>query len=153
MAHPKGKRAKHHHSVGTATAPAGAAAAPGATEQPQLDSQHRNNSLPPEEVSATTHHRNKAYQPLQFVTHFVIQLQAQGEETNEGSMASLSSNSASVEARLLGLSKEQVQQQRNAVEIQVPPLPPPPEMEGEILEQESISDATVATKEPVATIG
>jgi len=145
VAHPKGKRAKHHHSVGTA------AAAPGATEQHHLDSQHRNKSLPLGETSATAHHRNKAYQPLQFVTHFVIQLQAQGEETNEGSMASLSSNSASVEARMLGLSKEQVQQQRNAVDIQVPP--PPPEMEGEILEQESISDTTVATKEPVAAIG
>jgi hypothetical protein len=88
--HQKGKRVKHHHG-------------------PEQDSQRK---PPPGEVA--THHRK--YLPLQLVTHFVIQLQPQGEATGKnGSMESLSSNSISVQANLLGLTKEELQLQRDAL--------------------------------------
>ena len=64
-------------------------------------------------------------------------------------MESLSSNSVSVEARLLGLSKEQVRQQRDAVKVAVPH----PEAEREVLDADESLSETTATKEPVATIG
>lgn len=115
----KGKRAKHHH---------------GATEQ--------------QATGILANHHRKAFQPLQMVTHFVIQLQPQGAEANEGSMESLSSNSASVEARLLGLSQEQVKRQRDAVNVAAPQR----EAEEETVEEESTTE-TSSTKEPVATIG
>jgi len=147
VAYQKVKRIRHHH--GASAIPAAAASPPpppGGEEKEQQDTKQRSKSLPGE-VPANNHHR-KALLPLQLVTHFVIQLQSQGFNANEGSMESLSSNSASVEARLLGLSKEQVQQQRNAVNAHaLHPL-----AEGEMLEEESMSENTT-TKEPVATIG
>jgi len=128
-----GKRAKHHHSA--------------TGQQEQQDGKQRGGKSHPTGVSAN-HHR-KAFQPLQMVTHFVIQLRPQGADTNEGSMESLSSNSASVEARLLGLSPKQVQRQRDAVNVAAPQ----PEAEEElVVEEESVSENT-STKEPVATIG
>lgn len=67
-------------------------------------------------IGDNSNHRK--YQPLQLVTHYVIQLQPPDETPGKiGSIESLSSNSASVEAQLLGLSKEAVQQQRIAVSL------------------------------------
>jgi hypothetical protein len=56
----------------------------------------------------------KKYLPLQHVSHFVIQLlpSVQDAAINENGMESLSSNSTSVEAQLLGLSKEELHKQR-----------------------------------------
>ena len=137
LAYSNVKRTRHHHA-------AVAAAAKAPTEQQPQDSQRNKKSLP--EVWATAQHQSRAYQPLQTVSHFLIQLQPQGGRTNEGSMESLSSSPSSIEARLLGLSKEQVQRQRNAVDVRVHR---PPEMDREMLEEGSISDTT-ATKELVA---
>lgn len=119
VAYHKGKRPKHHH------------AAAATNEQLQQDSLQRNKSLPGEASAA-----HKAFKPLQLVTHYVIQLQSQGVRTNEGGMESLSSNSASVEACLLGLSKDQVQRQHNAVH-----------------EEEASTSDTTTTRKPVAAIG
>jgi hypothetical protein len=114
------KRAKYHH-----------------------DSQRKSTSV---DSSSAGHAK---YSPLQLVTHYVIQLQPHGESTAKvGSMESLSSNSSSVEARLLGLTKQEVEIQRAAV---APPLEgadaggEPSSLAGE----ESTSEATI----PVAAVG
>lgn len=60
---------------------------------------------------------NNKYLPLQRVTHFVIQLHAEGEGFGKqnASMESLSSNSSSVEANLLGLSKQEMHLQKYTI--------------------------------------
>lgn len=130
----KSKLAKHHHSSA-------------AEHHEGQDTKQRGIKPLPKPVSAL-HHR-KGYQPLHLVTHCVFQLQPHDLQFNDGSMESLSSNSVSVEARLLGLSKEQVRQQRDAVKVAVPH----PEAEREVLDADESLSETTATKEPVATIG
>jgi hypothetical protein len=65
-------------------------------------------------LDAADESSTKKYLPLQHVSHFVIQLRpaARGAATHENGLESLSSNSTSVEAQLLGLSKEELQTQR-----------------------------------------
>ena len=62
-----------------------------------------------------TQHRR--HQHRQFVTHYVIQLEPQGSVPvkNDSENSLSSSNTTSVEARLVGLSKTSLQQQRAAV--------------------------------------
>lgn len=87
------KRAKHHHHI------------------EQVDRKKA--------VSAIENAANRKRQPLQLATHYVIQLQSIDDASgNVGSLESLSSNSDSVEAQLLGLSKDDVQRQRMAAGIQ-----------------------------------
>jgi len=131
----RGKRAKHHHD---------------ATESQEQQESRQRSSGKSNLGGVSANHNRKAFQPLQMATHFVIQLQPQGVDANEGSMESISSNSASVEARLLGLSREQVQRQRDAVNVAAAPQLGADEESVE--EEESLSETT-ATKEPVATIG
>lgn len=60
------------------------------------------------------HH--KKHQPKLVVTHYTMQLEETNLKTGKDlSMESLSSNSTSVEARLMGLSKDQYKQQKLAV--------------------------------------
>lgn len=64
-------------------------------------------------VNSETH---KKYSPLQLVSHFVIQLQPQSEGLDKNdSLESLSLNSTSVEAQLLGLSKDGLRNQQEVV--------------------------------------
>jgi len=80
----------------------------------------------------------------QFITHYVIQLQSQEAASyKQGSMESLSSNSTSVEARLLGLSKPELQRQRRAAAE-------PADLE---IQVEEINSESTETKEPVSAIG
>lgn len=128
--HQKAKRLKHHHG-------------------PDLDSQRK---PPPGE--GAPHHRK--YQPLQLVTHFVIQLKPHGEETGKnGSMESLSSNSISVEAKLLGLTKEELQLQRGAIAAGIPEVA---EHAGALLDADMEADVEGSTSvssgpDAVAAIG
>lgn len=72
---------------------------------------HHKYPIPQKEIDA-----NRKAAPHQIITHYVIQLHPFDEESGKReSEASLSSNSTSVEARLLGLSKAQLQQQRMSV--------------------------------------
>lgn len=125
------KRAKHHHDS--------------AEEQLETDDAAQRVGRSVTKAASVPSHR-KGNQTLQMVTHYVIQLHPHGVESYEGSMESISSNSASVEARLLGLSKEQLQQQRDAANVDP--------VEGGMLDvDDTISEATAGTKEPVAAIG
>lgn len=98
VSHLKTKRGKHHHSS-------------------ELDSSHK--APPPGDVAATGAAQPvcRKYQPLQHVTHFVVQLQpVLGDAAGKyGSMESLSSDSLSVQANLLGMTKTEFQAQRGAL--------------------------------------
>lgn len=64
----------------------------------------------------SVHHRRHLHRPR--VTHYVIQVQLQdGKPGKHESLDSLSSNSTSVEARLHGLSKAELEAQRLAVQV------------------------------------
>ena len=127
----KSKRAKHHHGS--------------VAEQQEADGAQHGNKSATKAASVPCH--RKGSQTPQIVTHYVIQLHPHGIESYEGSMESLSSDSAAVEARLLDLSTEQPQHQRDAANFET--------REIEMLEMdESVSDeATSGAKEPVAAIG
>jgi hypothetical protein len=99
----------------------------------------------------------RKYQPLQLVTHYVIQLQPIDETSDKiGDMESLSSNSESIKAQLLGLSKDNVQRQREAAGLVRPEQP-----NGEVLaaapqnhhEEMSTAESSSATIRPVTAIG
>lgn len=118
-AHPKAKRRKVHEQE-----------------------QHRKHGVSKETVGPPRHHRN-------IITHYVIQLQPQesAPAAKQGSEASLSSNSTSVEARLLGLTKSELQKQRLAVgaalHVQEPEGPP----------DDAAGSESSDTVEPVTAIG
>jgi hypothetical protein len=86
------------------------------------------------------------------VTHFVIQLQQELASAKQESEASLSSNSTSVEARLLGLSKAEFLGHRKALEGSKLSLPNPEIL----LADDDVADSqshSTATKEVIATVG
>ena len=82
-------------------------------------------------VDASNDPRNPMRQPrlpsntsflndMPVVTHYVLYLKNMEDTSHSGSLGSLSSSSASVEARLLGISKEQVMEQRRALDEMSP---------------------------------
>ena len=95
-------------------------------------------------------HRRHPHRPL--VTHYVIQLEHQGiAPVKNDSIDTLSSNSTSVEARLLGLTKAGLQQQRAALGLNgaaatasVGRL--------EAMPDDDVSEST-ETRDPVSVIG
>lgn len=128
--HPKGKRAKHHFGT-------------------ESNFQQR-----PSRVEMSIQHCK--YQPLQFARYFVIQLQALSDttETTNG-MESLSSNSKSVEANLLGLTKEGLMLQRHIVATGAAAASPQPAEAANLLEDADVeADAEASTEgEAVAALG
>jgi hypothetical protein len=69
---------------------------------------HESRRKPPPKTEVGTYYRK--HQPLQLVTHFVVQFQPQCVAVGEtGSLESLSSDSACFEAQLLGLTKLELQ--------------------------------------------
>jgi len=97
---------------------------------------------PKELVNHRRHHINLR----QVITHYVIQLQPQEHATKQGSEESLSSNSTSVEARLLGLTKVELQKQRLAVGAALA-------QDQEVQPDDGIGSETTDTREPVSAIG
>jgi hypothetical protein len=94
----------------------------------------------------------RRFLPLQLVTHYVIQLQPLDEACErQDSVDSLSSNShsiESVEAKLLGLSKDELHRQRAATSLIEE------DNQQEVRQDEDISTAeSSATKLPVAAVG
>ena len=125
------KRAKHHHDS--------------AAEQLEAHDVTQRGGTSVTKAASVPSNR-KGNQTLQMVTHYVIQLHPHGVESYEGSMESISSNSASVEARLLGLAKEQLEQQRNATNVDLGG-------DGMLEVDDTVSEATAGTREPVAAVG
>jgi hypothetical protein len=120
----KSKRRKHH---------------PGLEQEP-----HRTNNDEGKEVYVQ--HRRHPYRQL--VTHYVLQLEElDGEPGKHESLDSLSSNSTSVEARLLGLTKAELENQHVAANI------PPAHEEPDIPDEEEDEDESIGTIKPVAAIG
>ena len=71
-------------------------------------------------VSSRDPSQHRRHQSRQPVTHYVIQLapsEANGRTAQNGSLDSISSNSTSVAARLTGVSKATLRQQRSAVDV------------------------------------
>jgi hypothetical protein len=92
------------------------------------------------------HHRRHPHRQL--VTHYVLQLEELGGKPSEHeSLDSLSSNSASVEARLVGLTKAELENQRVAANI------PPAHEEPDIPDDEEDEVESIGTIKPVAAIG
>ena len=70
-------------------------------------------------AATNTPPHNRRHNHRQVVTHYVIQLENdEGTAHKQGSAGSLSSDSTSVEARLLGLSKSQLHRQRAVASLQ-----------------------------------
>lgn len=88
--------------------------------------------------------------PHQTITHYVIQLQHQEQPVGKPeSEASLSSNSTSVEARLLGLSKTELLGHRKAVQSAK-------RSDSEVLADNDAADSqsqSTGTEEPIAAVG
>jgi len=83
------------------------------------------------------------------ITHYVIQLQHEDETSGlHGSEESSSSNSSSVQARLLGLTKPELRKQQEAVGAALARHP-----EGQVDEEEVDGSETSDTREQVAAIG
>jgi len=102
---------------------------------------HRKHGISKETTGLTRHNRN-------VITHYVIQLQPhESESAKERSEASLSSNSTSVEARLLGLTKSELQKQRLAVGAALLAH----ESEGQ--PDDPVGSESSDTREPVSAIG
>jgi hypothetical protein len=95
------------------------------------------------------HHRRHLHRQL--VTHYVLQLgDLEGKPSKEESLESLSSKSTSVEARLIGLTKAGLENQRLAANV------PPAHEEPDVLdedEDEDESTGTTGTRKPVTAIG
>jgi hypothetical protein len=92
------------------------------------------------------HHRRHPHRQL--VTHYVLQLEElDGKPNKNESLDSLSSNSASVEARLVGLTKAELDNQRLAANV------PPAHEEPDILDDEEDEGVSIGTIKPVAAIG
>jgi hypothetical protein len=92
------------------------------------------------------HHRRHPHRQL--VTHYVLQLEElDGKPNKNESLDSLSSNSASVEARLVGLTKAELDNQRLAANV------PPAHEEPDILDDEEDEGESIGTIKPVAAIG
>jgi hypothetical protein len=93
------------------------------------------------------HHRRHLHRQL--VTHYVLQLEElEGKSVKNDD--SLSSNSTSVEARLLGLTKAELQNQCLAANV------PPAHEQPDILDEEedgNESTGTTGTRKPVTAIG
>jgi hypothetical protein len=104
----------------------------------------------PEGKEVYAHHRRHPHRQL--VTHYVLQL-VEGESGKHESLGSLSSNSTSVEARLLGLTKAELDNQRLAANI--PPAHEEPDIpdEDEDEDGDGDEDESIRTIKPVATIG
>jgi hypothetical protein len=108
---------------------------------------HRSRTHPVKEAAA---HRMKQTSN-QIVTHFVIQLQQELASAKQESEASLSSNSTSVEARLLGLSKSEFLGHRKALEGSKLSL-----ANQEALLADDAADSqshSTGTKEQISTVG
>jgi hypothetical protein len=133
--------ASHSHSVDTA-AVSDMESAKRRKHHPGLEQEaHRRNN---EGKEVTTHHRRHPHRQL--VTHYVLQLESlEGKAGKHESLGSLSSSSTSVEARLVGLTKAELDRQRLAANIPLAHEEPeiPDEDEGELEE----------STEPVAAIG
>jgi hypothetical protein len=92
------------------------------------------------------HHRRHPHRQL--VTHYVIQLEELGGKLSKHeSLDSLSSSSASVEARLVGLTKAELESQHVAANI------PLAHAEPDVPDDEEYEDESTATIQPVAAIG
>jgi hypothetical protein len=92
------------------------------------------------------HHRRHPHRQL--VTHYVLQLEELGGKLGKHeSLDSLSSSSASVEARLVGLTKAELENQRVAANI------PLAHAEPDIPDDEEYEDESIVTIKPVTAIG
>jgi hypothetical protein len=92
------------------------------------------------------HHRRHPHR--QRVTHYVIQLEElDGKSHKTEGLDSLSSNSASVEARLVGLTRAELDNQRLTANV------PPAHEEPDALDDEEDEGESIGTIKPVAAIG
>ena len=112
---------------------------------PEAEAQRKPHAHAPKE--STTSHRKHAL-PLR-TTHFIIQLQPL-VSGKQGSEESLSSNSTSVEARLLGISKAELLAQRQTVHTSKAILH---ESDALQADDDAAASESTGTREPVSTVG
>lgn len=96
-------------------------------------------------VSPNDSYRKHQSPPL--ITHYVIQVQPDSVGAKHGSEESLSSNSTPVEARLLGLTKEEFQRHNRTIAAAFGPDVEPP------LEDDALMSESTEAKEPVSAVG